>query len=165
VRVAGTRARSHPAGSPPAGRLTTHPGLGYEPCMPTVSDSLASVPLFADLSGRQLRKIAKSAAEHRYEAGDVMIREGGRTPTLFVIVEGTAKVIRNGRTIARRSAGDVFGEFSMIDLRPRAATVTAETPMVCLVLHHDDVRGLVMEDPKMAWSLLETLAGRLRDTD
>ena len=37
--------------------------------------------------------------------------------------------------------------------------------MVCLVLEHDDVRSLVMEDPRLAWSLLETLAGRLRDTD
>ena len=94
-----------------------------------------------------------------------MVREGGRTQTLFVIVEGTAKVIRNERTISRRSAGDVFGEISMIDLRPRAATVTAETAMVCLVLEHDDVRTLVMEDPQIAWSLLQTLAARLRDTD
>ena len=94
-----------------------------------------------------------------------MVREGGLTRTLFVIVEGTAKVIRNERTVARRSAGDVIGEISMIDLRPRAATVIAETPMVCLVLEHDDVRTLVMEDPRMAWSLLETIAGRLRLTD
>ena len=110
-------------------------------------------------------KIAKRAFEHRYDAGDVMVREGGRTQTLFVILEGTAKVIKNERTIARRSAGDVFGEFSMIDLRPRAATVVAETPMVCLALEHDDVRSLVMEVPRIAWSLLQTLAGRLRDAD
>jgi CRP-like cAMP-binding protein len=133
--------------------------------MPTASESLARIPLFANLSDRQLRKIAKRASEHRYDAGTVMVREGGRTQTLFVIVEGTAKVIRNERTISRRSAGDVFGEISMIDLRPRAATVTAETAMVCLVLEHDDVRTLVMEDPQIAWSLLQTLAARLRDTD
>ncbi len=133
--------------------------------MPTAAESLASIPLFSNLSGRQLKKMAKRALEHRYDTGDVMVREGGRTQTLFVILEGTAKVIKNDRTIARRSAGDVFGEFSMIDLRPRAATVVAETPMVCLALEHDDVRGLVMEDPRIAWSLLQTLAGRLRDAD
>jgi CRP/FNR family transcriptional regulator, cyclic AMP receptor protein len=133
--------------------------------MPDAYDALSRIPLFANLSTRQLRKIAKRSSEHRYDAGVVMVREGGRTQTLFVILEGTAKVIRNERTIARRSAGDVFGEISMIDLRPRAATVIAETPMVCLVLEHDDVRSLVMEDPRLAWSLLQTLAGRLRDTD
>ena len=133
--------------------------------MPDAYDALSRIPLFANLSDRQLRKVAKRASEHRYDAGVVMVREGGRTQTLFVIIEGTAKVIRNERTIARRSAGDVFGEISMIDLRPRAATVIAETAMVCLVLEHDDVRKLVLEDPRLAWSLLETLAGRLRDTD
>ena len=133
--------------------------------MPSAFDALSSVPLFANLSVRQLRKIVKSSSEHRYGAGDVIVREGGRTQTLFVIVEGTAKVVRNGRTLARRTAGEFFGELSMIDLRPRVATVTAETDMVCLVLNHDDVRKLVIEDPRLAWSLLQTLAGRLRDTD
>lgn len=133
--------------------------------MPSAMESLSSIPLFANLSARQLRRILKSATEHRYEAGDVIVREGGRTQTLFVILEGTAKVVKNGRTLARRSVGEFFGEVSMIDLRPRAATVTAETSMVCMVLYHDDLRKLVIGDPQVAWSLLQTLAGRLRDTD
>ena len=51
----------------------------------------------------------------------------------------------------------------MIDGRPRVASVVAETPMRCLILHHDELRKLVMDDPRMAWSLLKTLAGRLRE--
>lgn len=133
--------------------------------MPTAIEFLSSIPLFSNLSERQLRRILKSSTEHRYEADDVIVREGGRTQTLFVILEGTAKVVRNDRTIARRSAGEFFGEVSMIDLRPRAATVTAETPMLCLVLYQDDLRKLVIGDPQVAWSLLQTLAGRLRDSD
>lgn len=131
--------------------------------MPTAFESLSSLPLFANLSGRQLRKIAKSTTEVHYEAGDVIVREGGRTETLFVILEGTAKVVRNGRTIARRSSGDFFGEISMIDLRPRAASVIADTPMRCLILYHDDLRKLVTSDQRVAWTLLQSLAGRLRD--
>jgi CRP-like cAMP-binding protein len=130
--------------------------------MPTAFEFLSSLPLFANLSGRQLRKIAKSTTEVHYEAGDVIVREGGRTETLFVILEGTAKVVRNERTIARRSSGDFFGEISMIDLRPRAASVIAETPMRCLILYHDDLRKLVSSDQRVAWSLLQSLAGRLR---
>ena len=53
----------------------------------------------------------------------------------------------------------------MIDLRPRAATVTAESPMRCLDLYHDDLRELVVSDPQVAWSLLQTLAGPLRDSE
>ncbi len=131
--------------------------------MATAFESLSSLPLFAGLSGRQVRKIGKSTTEVRYEAGDVIVREGGRTETLFVILEGTAKVVRNERTIARRSSGEFFGEISMIDMRPRAASVVAETPMRCLSLYHDDLRALVSNDARVAWALLQTLAGRLRD--
>jgi CRP/FNR family cyclic AMP-dependent transcriptional regulator len=131
--------------------------------MPTVVESLSSVPLFANLSDRQLRKVIKTTNEDRYQAGDVIVREGGSTKTLFVILEGTAKVIRGGRTIARRSPGEFFGELSMIDGRPRVASVVADTPMRCLVLYHDDLRKLVINDPRMAWDLLRTLAGRLRE--
>ena len=51
----------------------------------------------------------------------------------------------------------------MIDQRPRTASVIADTPMRCLVLYHDGLRKLVVDDPQMAWSLLKTLAGRVRD--
>jgi CRP/FNR family transcriptional regulator, cyclic AMP receptor protein len=130
--------------------------------VPTAFESLSGIPLFANLSGRQLRRILKSATEDRYEAGDVIVRQGGRTGTLFVILEGTAKVVKNERTVARRSAGEFIGEVAMIDQRPRTASVIAETPMRCLVLYNDDLRKLVVGDPE-AWSLLQTLAGRLRD--
>jgi CRP-like cAMP-binding protein len=123
----------------------------------------SSVPLLAGLSGRQIKKLARAANEDRYDRGTVILREGGRTSSLFVIAEGTAKVVRGGRTVARRSAGEFFGEISMIDLRPRTATITAETPMVCLVLQQRMLRELVAGDSTMAWSLLQTLAGRVRD--
>jgi CRP-like cAMP-binding protein len=129
----------------------------------TAAESLAGIPLFAALGTRQLRKVAKTASDERYDAGDVVVREGGRTETLFVIVEGTAKVVRNGRTVAKRSAGEYFGEVSMIDRRPRGATVIAETPLRCLVLYHDSLRKLVIDEPQVAWCLLQTLAGRVRD--
>jgi len=102
--------------------------------------------------------------ESHHQGGDVIVREGGHTETLFVIVEGVAKVVRKERTIARLGPGEFFGEVSMIDRRPRVATVVADTPMRCLVLHHDGLRKLLKDDPRMAWSLLQTLASRLRNT-
>jgi CRP-like cAMP-binding protein len=131
--------------------------------VPTKFESLSSIPLFAKLSARQLRKLSRTASEDHYEPGQVVVQKGGRTETLFVILDGTVRVVRNGRTIARRSSGEFFGEISMIDRRPRLASVIADTPTRCLVLYHDDLRRLVVAEPRMAWSLLETLAGRVRD--
>ena len=110
-----------------------------------------------------MRKLAGTAIEDSYESGDVIVREDGRTQTMFVILEGSAKVVRKGRTIAHRHEGDFFGEISMIDGR-RVASVVAETPMRCLILYHNDLRKLVLDDPSMAWELLKTLAGRVRDS-
>jgi CRP/FNR family cyclic AMP-dependent transcriptional regulator len=131
--------------------------------MPSRVASLSNVPLFASLTTRQLRSLAKTATEDAYEPGVTILREGGHTQSFFVILEGTAKVVRSDRTVGRRSEGEYFGEVSMIDLRPRSATVIAETAMRCLVLHRDDLRKLVTNDPRVAWSLLQALASRLRD--
>ena len=130
--------------------------------MPPNWKYLSQIPLFSTLSERRLRKLAGQASEDAYEAGDVIVREDGRTQTMFVILEGSAKVVRKGRTIAHRREGEYFGEISMIDGR-RVASVVAETPMRCLVLYHDDLRRLLLDDPSMAWELLKTLASRVRD--
>jgi CRP/FNR family transcriptional regulator, cyclic AMP receptor protein len=130
--------------------------------MPSNWKYLSEIPLFSTLSERRLRKLASRANEDAYETGDVILSEGGRTDTLFVILEGSAKVVRKGRTIAHRREGEYFGEISMIDGR-RVASVVAETPMRCLVLYHDDLKKLVLDDPSMAWELLKTLASRVRD--
>jgi CRP-like cAMP-binding protein len=50
----------------------------------------------------------------------------------------------------------------MIDGRPRAASVIAETPMRCVVLSQEALRELIRSDPQVAWSLLQSLATRLR---
>jgi CRP-like cAMP-binding protein len=125
-------------------------------------DVLSTVPLFAGLSRRQLRKLVKHTEVDRYEPGALIVKEGGRTTTLFVVLEGSAKVRRGGRTISHRGPGEFFGEISMIDGRPRAASVIAETAMQCVVVPKDSVRRLVISEPRVAWSLLESLATRLR---
>jgi CRP/FNR family transcriptional regulator, cyclic AMP receptor protein len=75
-----------------------------------------------------MRKLIRGASEDSYAAGSSIVREGGRTETLFVVLEGTAKIVRGGRTIARRNPGEFFGEISMIDGGQRVASVVAETP-------------------------------------
>lgn len=125
-------------------------------------EALSKIPLFSRLSARQLRKLQRSAAEHTYEAETMIVREGGRTGTLFVLLEGSAKVVRKGRTISRREPGEYFGEISLIDGRPRAASVISETPLRCLVLEQDSLRKVLASEPEASWALLQSLATRLR---
>jgi len=126
------------------------------------AEALAQIPLFSHLSSRQLRKLQRSVTEHRYASDTTIVREGGRTTTLFVVLDGTAKVVRDGHTISRRKPGEYFGEISLIDGRPRAASVIAETPVQCLVLEQQDLRKVLMSEPAASWALLQSLAARLR---
>jgi CRP-like cAMP-binding protein len=124
---------------------------------------LSKIPLFTNLSGRHLRKLLRSATEDHYEEGATVVLQGGRTDTMFVILDGEATIIRDGRPIAKRSEGDYFGELAVIDGRPRAGTVVADTPLHCLVFYRSQLKEVVMQEPGSAWSMLEALASRVRE--
>jgi CRP/FNR family transcriptional regulator, cyclic AMP receptor protein len=131
--------------------------------MPTAAaEALSMIPLFRNLSSRQLRKLQRSAAEDRYEPNATIVPQGGRTTTLFVVLEGSVKVVKSGQTISHLGPGEYFGEISLIDGRPRAASVISETPVRCLALSQDSLRKLLMTEPTVSWALLESLAQRLR---
>lgn len=131
----------------------------------TELETLRGVPLFAQLTQRQLGRVRQAMSEYVYPAGKAMVVEGTTGQVLFVIVEGRAKVVRGGRTINRMGPGEVFGEIAVVDGRPRSASVIAETPTTCLLLHRSDLRRLILEEPQIAWNLLVELAGRIRTRD
>ena len=70
-----------------------------------------------------------------------------------------------GKAIAELGAGDFIGELSLIDGKPRTATVTAETPMTLLVIRRRDFKFLRETVPGLQEKLLVTLCERLRQAD
>ena len=75
---------------------------------------LARVPLFADLSERDLAQIAQVAVPRTYEQGQAVFREGDSGDTCYVVREGCVRVTRrhsDGRviTLAEVRAGEMFG--------------------------------------------------------
>ena len=130
--------------------------------MGTKLDVLGAIPLFASLSKRHRRKLLRGMRVFDYEPGHAIVRQGDEGETMFVVLEGEARVVRRGRTVGRLFAGDVFGEVSGFDTRPRTATVQTVTQTTCLALHRDELRKILADEPKAAWALLGTLAKRLR---
>ena len=80
----------------------------------------------------------------------------------FVILGGFARVVRDGRDVARLGAGQFFGEVAMLDGRRRTADVIAETGLRCIALSRDTVKRALSAEPDLAWRVLEVLAGRIR---
>ncbi len=126
---------------------------------------LRKVPLFSALSRRHLDVITRVADEVKLNAGKVLARQGERGLEFLLIVDGSARVERDGKLIARLTAGDFFGEMSLIDGRPRTATVIAETPIVLLVVHRRSFSYLLDTVPALQRKVLVTLCERLRKAD
>lgn len=129
------------------------------------ADMLASVPLFSGLARRHLRDLAQLADEVRYRAGERVVRQGQLGETFYVILEGEAKVVRGGRTVARLRPGDFFGEISLLDGGPRTATVVAETPLVAVRIHRREFVRLVRAEPDVGVRVLAEVAQRIRRAD
>jgi phosphoenolpyruvate synthase/pyruvate phosphate dikinase len=120
------------------------------------------VPLFANMSPRDIEGIAALFKERRFAAGEMITKEGAGGAAFFVIESGQATVSVGGQERAPLSEGDYFGEIALIDEGARSATVTASTELVCHGLTYWEFRPLVQQNATIAWNLLQTLAKRLR---
>ncbi len=126
---------------------------------------LKEVPLFATLPKRQLDAVARVADEASVAAGDVLAKQGELGTAFYVIVTGGATVRRDGRKINSLSAGDFFGEMSLLDREPRSATVQMDTDGAVLEVHRPQFSKLLDESPGLARGILAGLSRRLRDCD
>ena len=130
--------------------------------MPGVAEDLKRVPLFNGLSERQLRRLIKDFSERRVPAGALLAKQGEMSGVaFFVIAEGEAAVIVDGRRVATLGPGDYFGELAMISQRERIATVEAVTPMRCHTIRFWDFRAFAKKNPDVMWKLLQHVAGIL----
>jgi CRP-like cAMP-binding protein len=126
---------------------------------------VASIWLFSECSGRELKAIAKATDEVTVPAGRILVEEGTLGRELYLIVEGTATVRRNNRKVASLGAGQHFGELALLDRRPRTATVVSETEMTLLVLGQREFNALLDTTPALARKLMSAMATRLREQD
>jgi CRP-like cAMP-binding protein len=130
--------------------------------MATSTDELKRVPLFSDLNQRQLRRLRRSFKERSYRPGTAIVREGEMSGVdFFVILEGEASVTVDAREVGHLEAGDHFGELALIAERVRLSTVTASTPMRCLVMASWNFRKFVNGNPDVSWKLLQNLVNLL----
>jgi len=125
-------------------------------------DLLKKVPMFSNLSQRHLREIGKYADQMKVEAGRVLAQQEKKGWEFIFIVDGKARVEKDGKVIRQLSEGDFFGEISLIDGEPRTATVTAETDMTLLVVHKSSFDHLLDTIPGLLRKILISLCSYIR---
>ena len=130
--------------------------------MAGVVDELARVRLFACLSQRQLKRLARTVKVREYRPGVDVVKEGTMSGVgFFIVAEGEASVSVDGEEVARIGPGDHFGELALISETARTATVTAVTRLRCHVIAFWDFRKFARDNPDVAWKLLQHLADLL----
>ena len=108
---------------------------------------LKRIPLFADASDEELKKVAAFAQTQEVSEGTEVIGEGEFSRALLAIEDGTAQVTKDGEQVAELGPGDVFGEAGMLDDDVRSASVTATSPLKLISMGHFEVKRLKKDAP------------------
>jgi CRP-like cAMP-binding protein len=133
--------------------------------MADMEETLGRVPLFSGVKPKELKKLGKRMSERAFNEGDEITREGESGIGFFVIEDGNATVSIGGNIVRTLGPGEHFGEVALIDSGPRSATIVATTDLRCRGMSAWEFKPFVEEHPEVAWALLETLVGRLREAE
>jgi len=123
------------------------------------------VPLFQDLSRREIRRIVEAGRELEFPPGRMMVQEGSIASDFYLILSGRATVSRNLRKVRSLQTGDFFGEISVLDGGPRSATVVAETRVLVFRLDRPAFLRLLRTEGSISRKLLQGMAARLRSAE
>jgi CRP-like cAMP-binding protein len=128
--------------------------------------ALRTVPLLANVSDKDLKKLAVNLRERTYSDGEHVVEEGAGGIGFFLILDGKADVVIRGEVRASMKAGEHFGELGLLDdTYGRSATVVASGDLRCAALTSWQFKPFVREHPDMAWELLVVMARRLIATE
>ena len=125
-------------------------------------ERLRSVPLFSEFGDKELQRVAATVKEVSFPAGKVIAKQGETGVGFHMIVEGEATVSVDGVDHATLGPGSFFGEISLIDGKPRSATVTAKGDLTTISMVSWDFTPLLEKEPEVSKGLLMVLCARLR---
>jgi hypothetical protein len=104
-----------------------------------------------------------------FPKGETIIREGDPGSEMYVIEEGEVEILKGSGAEEWRlgvlSAGDFFGEMSIIDDLPRGATARALTPCRILAIDHATFDEMLRHYPEVAIRMLRRMSARMREAE
>ncbi len=122
--------------------------------------------LFTDLPFHQRLRVARICEARVIVPRETLATQGTPGDAMFVIVEGQVAVEHNGVALATLTAGEHFGEITLLDARPRSATVISRMAGSVIVIRRAAFEDFCQREPelgsKLLFQLATTLAGRLR---
>ncbi|HEY1252946.1 MAG TPA: mechanosensitive ion channel family protein [Thermoanaerobaculia bacterium] len=134
-----------------------------------VPDVIDATDLFAPLSPDERERLAKGARSHRYAEGEIVVRQGDTTSSMFLVVSGRCVVSAHGdgrssRRVAVLEEGSAFGEISLLTGEPRIASVRALTEATLVEIDKATLAPILEASPSLAEKLETIILERRRAT-
>jgi CRP-like cAMP-binding protein len=126
---------------------------------------LAGIPIFEDLSKKELRAIERILHKRTYKADEVLFHEGDPGVGMYIIESGRVNITlgKEEKLLAVLSDKEFFGEIALLSETPRTATATAVTESKILGFFQSDMMDLVETNPRMGTKVLLKLARMIGD--
>ncbi|MED5427395.1 MAG: Crp/Fnr family transcriptional regulator [Candidatus Neomarinimicrobiota bacterium] len=134
------------------------------------AEYLRSVSIFSDLSDVELVSISKKMTPYSYSKGEFIVMEEMEGQQCYFITHGSVKITRSSKEgreviLAILTAGEFFGEMSLLDGETRSANVLTLEETKVLALYRNDFMATLEEYPRVSIQLLKELTIRLRKSD
>lgn len=125
---------------------------------------------FPGIKPAEVEELVANCQVKSYPAGTVLCRENAVEYIFYMILDGEAQVTKlinetENRLLKTLRPGDFFGEMALIHNAPRAATVTAVSPMVVLELEKAAFDRVLQHSSSMALAMVREISSRLREND
>lgn len=134
-----------------------------------VGPAVHELDLFAPLSDAERAQIVAGAVERRYAPGEIIVREGDSTSSMFVVASGRAGVSTRGaggegNVLAELEPGTAFGEISLLTGEPRTATVRALTETLLVEIRKETLEPILRGNPALCGSIEAVVEERRRSS-
>lgn len=134
----------------------------------------ADIPLFAELSNREIQELGKVLQSKTYQSGETVFQQGSPGVGLFVVMVGSVEVRQEEEDgtflrLASMKPGEFFGELALLDDSHRTATAVAVDETSVVALYRTDLLALAETKPRLGVKILmqlsQIVAERLRRTN
>jgi len=130
--------------------------------MTVAVDQLRRVPLFQGMTDRALEALAGLADEVAFAPGDQIVGEGEDGDAFYLILDGRATVRRGVQLVRELGPGDFFGEISLVDGRPRTASIRTTGSVRAVVIRRPAFLELMDRFSAVRLGIVMALTERIR---
>ncbi len=123
---------------------------------------LRTVPIFEDMPGQELRRVAEILGGVEVASGEVIFRKGDPGDALYIVRRGSVSIKDGAIDLSLAGAGDFFGELALLDNEPRSADAIAAEDSSLAKLPGADFRELMARRPQIQERVLRVVVRRLR---